>query len=55
MVVYATTIDEISPLVKCGVATGFNVTPRSGGHQYAPASFPDNKLQAFQLPVMELC
>ncbi|MCJ1250088.1 hypothetical protein MMC30_007314 [Trapelia coarctata] len=34
MVVYATTIDEISPLVKCGLATGFHVTPRSGGHHF---------------------
>ena len=46
MVVYATAVDEISPLVKCGVSTGYTVTPRSGGHQYVTPSFPEKKISA---------
>lgn len=34
VIAYATSIDEISPLVQCGTSTGFKVTPRSGGHHF---------------------
>ncbi|MCJ1269577.1 hypothetical protein MMC22_009469 [Lobaria immixta] len=34
VIVYATSVDEISPLVKCGTASGYKVTPRSGGHHF---------------------
>lgn len=33
MVAYATQEKEVSNLVKCGLATGVQVVPRSGGHQ----------------------
>ncbi|KAL6172582.1 hypothetical protein ACJQWK_01734 [Exserohilum turcicum] len=34
MVVYANKVDELGPLVKCGVANGFVIVPRSGGHHF---------------------
>jgi hypothetical protein len=33
MLAYATTANEVSNLVKCGQTTGYQVVPRSGGHQ----------------------
>ncbi|KAL8699358.1 MAG: hypothetical protein Q9201_006051 [Fulgogasparrea decipioides] len=34
LIVYATSVDEIAPLVKCGVANRYTVTPRSGAHHF---------------------
>lgn len=34
LVVFPNDINEISPLVKCGVANGFKVTPRAGSHHF---------------------
>jgi FAD/FMN-containing dehydrogenase len=33
MLAYATQEQEVSNLVKCGLSTGVQVVPRSGGHQ----------------------
>ncbi|KAF2132459.1 FAD-binding domain-containing protein [Dothidotthia symphoricarpi CBS 119687] len=34
LVVYVNKLNEISPLVKCGVANGFKIAPRSGAHNF---------------------
>jgi FAD/FMN-containing dehydrogenase len=34
LVVYANKVEELSPLVKCGVANGFLIAPRAGSHHF---------------------
>ena len=33
MIAYATQVKEVQNLVNCGLSTGVQVVPRSGGHQ----------------------
>jgi FAD binding domain len=34
LIVYANSAHEISPLVKCGVANGYKISPRTGSHHF---------------------